>query len=214
MGNRSTLSAWRAQRTEREHAPLAAPAAVALTLERQLSGDVLDGGVASFLPFGLDDRDRATGSVLFPAEWMPTETTVGMVRVGDRVDDITVSPDGERIYAAGSDSIMVVNRLHSIVARIPIREPAKSLVTDVAGTQLFVVHYDGSVVVIDTRDYTAQTAWDGCASDVVISPDGRHLYAAHNQAADDRGSGVISMIDIACATTVATLPVSDVAALA
>jgi YVTN family beta-propeller protein len=206
MGNRSTVRAWRA--------PLAPPVAVDLTLERQVSGDPLDSGVASFLPFGLDDRDRATGSLLVPDEWMPTETAIGAVQVGGRIHDITLSPDGERIYVARSDSVVVMNRRQSIVARIPIREPGKSLVTDVDGTQLFVVHYDGSVVVIDTRDYTAQTPWDGRASDVVISPDGRHLYAAHNQGADDRANGAVSMIDIACATAVATVPVNDVAALA
>jgi DNA-binding beta-propeller fold protein YncE len=177
MGNRSTLGAWRAQRTER-------------------------------------GRDRATGSVLVPDAWMPTEAVIATVPVGGCVDDITVSPDGERIYAARSDSVVVINGWHSIVARIPIRGPAKSLAMDVAGTRLFVVHYDGSVVVINTRDYTAQTPWDGSASDVVISPDGRYLYAAHKQAADDRANGVVSMIDIACATVVATVPVNDVAALA
>ncbi|MBO0883971.1 MAG: YncE family protein, partial [Mycobacterium sp.] len=145
---------------------------------------------------------------------MPTETAIATVPVGGCVDDITVSPDGGRIYVARSDSVTVINRWHSIVASIPLRGPARSLAMDVAGTQLFVVHYDGSVVVIDTRDYTAQTPWEGCASDVVISPDGRHLYAAHNQAADDRPNGVVSVIDIACATTVATVSVNDVVALA
>jgi YVTN family beta-propeller protein len=85
---------------------------------------------------------------------------------------------------------------------------------DFAGTQLFVVHYDGLVMVINTRDYTAQTLWDGRASDVVTSRDGRHLYVAHKQAAGDGANGVVSMLDIACATTVATVPVNDVAALA
>jgi YVTN family beta-propeller protein len=145
---------------------------------------------------------------------MPTETALGAIPIGGPVHDITVGPDGERIYVARSDSIMVINRWHSIVARIPVRGPAKSLAMDAAGTQLFVVHYDGSVVVIDTRAYTAQTPWDGCASDVVVSPDGRHLYAAHEQVTDVEANGVVSIIDIACATTVATVPVNDVAALA
>jgi YVTN family beta-propeller protein len=69
------------------------------------------------------------------------------------------------------------------------------------------------VLVIDTRDHVAQTLWHGCASDVVVSPDGRHLYAAHSQVADGEAGGAISVIDIACATTVATVPVHDVAAL-
>jgi YVTN family beta-propeller protein len=186
-------------------------------LERQDSEGVLDGGVVGFLPSrlhrGLDDPDRAPGSVLDSAEWMPTETAIAAIPVGGRVHDIVVSPDGERVYVAQSDLIMVINRLHSIVARIPVRGPAKSLVMDVDGGQLFVVHYDGSVLVIDTRDYTAQTPWDGCASDVVVSPDGRYLYAAHNQVTDSGAKGVVSVVDIACATTLAEVPVNDVAAL-
>jgi YVTN family beta-propeller protein len=85
---------------------------------------------------------------------------------------------------------------------------------DAEGKLLLVVGYDGSVLVVDTRGYTAHTPWDGHASDVVISPDGRHLYAAHNQASDGGASGAVSVIDIACATTVATVAVNDVAALA
>jgi YVTN family beta-propeller protein len=85
---------------------------------------------------------------------------------------------------------------------------------DADGKQLFVVDCDGSVLVVDTRDYTAQTPWGGCASDVVVSPDGRHLYAAHNQVTDGGANGVVSVIDIACATTVATVPVKDPVALA
>ena len=123
-------------------------------------------------------------------------------------------PDGEHVYVARSDSVVVINGRHHIVARIPVSGPAKSLVLDADGKQLFVVDYDGSVLVVDTRDYTTQTPWGGGASDVVVSPDGRHLYAAHNQVTDGGANGVICVIDIVCATTVATVPVNDLAALA
>jgi YVTN family beta-propeller protein len=125
-----------------------------------------------------------------------------------------VRPDGEHVYVARSDSVVVINGRHHIVARIPVSGPAKSLVLDADGKQLFVVDYDGSVLVVDTRDYTTQTPWGGGASDVVVSPDGRHLYAAHNQVTDGGANGVICVIDIVCATTVATVPVNDLAALA
>jgi YVTN family beta-propeller protein len=165
-------------------------------------------------PRGLDYRDRVTGPLLDFGEWMPTETAIAAIPVGGRVHDVMVSPGGERIYVARSDSVMVFNRWHGVVAKIPIRGPAKSLAMDVDGTQLFVVHYDGSVVIIDTRDCTTQTPWDGCASDVAVSPDGRHLYAAHDHSTYGGANGAVSMIDIACATTVATVPVNDVTALA
>jgi DNA-binding beta-propeller fold protein YncE len=57
----------------------------------------------------------------------------------------------------------------------------KSVVMDADGKQLFVVDYARSVLLVDTRDYTAQTPWGGCTSAVVVSPDGRHLYVAHNR---------------------------------
>jgi YVTN family beta-propeller protein len=171
-------------------------------------------GVAGFQPTRLrgrpDARDHATGS----DEWTPAETAIATIPVGGRVHDITVSPDGEHVYVARSDSVMVINGRQHIVGRIPVTGPVKSLVMDADGRQLFVIDYDGSVLVIDTRDHIAQTLWDGCASDVVVSPDGRHLYAAHNQVTDGGVNGAISVIDIACATTIATVPIHDVAALA
>jgi YVTN family beta-propeller protein len=147
-------------------------------------------------------------------EWTPAETAIATIPVDGRVHDMIVGPDGEHVYVARSDSVMVINARHHIVGRIPVGGPAKSLVMDADGTQLFVVDYDGSVLVIDTGDYTAQTSWDGCASDVVVSPDGRHLYAAHNRLTDGDVNGVVSVIDIAGVTTVATVPVNNVAALA
>jgi YVTN family beta-propeller protein len=162
----------------------------------------------------VDDRDRATGSGPGSDEWTPAETAIATIPVDGRVHDITVSPDGEHVYVARSDSVMVINGGHHIVGRIPVSGSAKSLVMDAGGKQLFVVDHDGSVLVVDTHDHTTQTLWGGCASDVVVSPDGRHLYAAHNQVTDGGANGVVSVIDIACATTVATVPVNDVAGLA
>jgi YVTN family beta-propeller protein len=201
MADRATLTAWRASRVRRGRAPLAPPLRVASTGEPQVSGTV-------------DGSDRAIGSVPLSDEWTPTETAIATVPVGGRVHDITVGPGGEYVYVARSDSVVVINRHHHIVARIPVSGPAKSLVMDADGEQLFVVDYDGSVLVVDTRDYTAQTLWGSGASDVVVSPDGRRLYAAHNQVTDGGADGVVFVIDVGCATTVATVPVNNVAALA
>lgn len=210
MGSRTLLAAWRAT--------LAPPPPVASTLEPQVNEEVSDCGVVGFrhcrFPGGLDDRDCATGPGPDSYEWTPTETAIATIPVDGRVHDIAVSPDGEHVYVARSGSVIVINGRHNIVARIPVRGSAKRLLIDADGKQLFVVDYDGSVLVVDTRDYTAQTPWDGCASDVVVSPDGRHLYAAHNHVTDDEANGVVSVIDIACATTVATVSVNNVAAMA
>ena len=195
------------------HASLTPPPPVSTAVAPQGSEEVLD-GVAGFQPTRLrrrpDARDHATGS----EEWVPAETAISTIPVGGRVHDITVSPDGEHVYVARSDSVIVINGRQHIVARIPVTGPAKNLVMDAGGQQLFVMGYDGSVLVIDTREHVAQTLRDECAWDVVVSPDGRHLYAAHNQVTDGGASGAISVIDIACATTIATVPIHDVAALA
>jgi YVTN family beta-propeller protein len=201
MANRTVLTPWRVWRVRRGPAPLVPPPRVAATQEPQV-GEKLDG------PY------RATGYGPKSDEWTPAEAAVAAIPVDGRVHDMIASPDGEHIYVARSDSVVVINRHHHIVARIPVSGPAKRLVMDADGKQLFVIDYDGSVLVVDTRDYTAQTLWGGGASDVVVSPDGRHLYAAHNQVTDGGVNGVVSVIDIACATTVAAVPVNNVTALA
>ena len=163
---------------------------------------------------GVDDRDRAAGSEPDSDEWAPGETPIATIPVDGHVHDIAVSPDGGHVYVARPDSIVVIDGGHHIVGKIPLSGSAKSLVMDAGGEQLFVIDYAGSVSVVDTRDHTVQTPWGGRASDVVVSPDGRHLYAARDQVTDDGASGMVSVIDIACATPVATVPVSGVAALA
>jgi len=125
-----------------------------------------------------------------------------------------VSPDGEHVYVALSDSVVVINARQHIVARIPVSARPKSLAMAADGKRLFLVDYDGSVLVVDARDYAVQKHWDGNASDAVVSPDGRYLYVAHNRGADGGANGMVSAIDVACATIVATVLLDDVVALA
>jgi YVTN family beta-propeller protein len=200
MANHIPLTAWRASLARRGRAPLVPPPRVSSIHEPVVSDKV-------------DSPDRANGSGPDSDEWTPAETAIATIPVDGPVHDMIASPDGEHVYVARSDSVMVIDARHHIVGRIPVSGPAKSLVMDADGKQLFVIDYDGAVLVVDTRDYTAQTLWGGGASDVVVSPDGRYLYAAHNQVTDGGVSGVVSVIDVAGATTVATVPVTDVAAL-
>jgi YVTN family beta-propeller protein len=192
---RRTSRAWRGREL------LAPPPPVVWTPEPQVGEE-------------LEDWDRATGSEPDYEDSTPAETAAATISVDGRVHDIAVSPDGQHVYVARPDSIVIINSRHHIVGRIPVRGPAKSLVIGADGKQLFVVDYDGAVVVVDTRDYTAQTQWGGCASAVVVSPDGRYLYAAHNQNTDGGADDAVSVIDTTCATTIATVPLDAVVALA
>ena len=139
--------------------------------------------------------------------WAPAETVAARIPVGGRVHDIITRGEGEHVYVALSDSVTVVNGRHHIVGTIPVGAEPKRLAFDADGRRLFVVHHGGSVSVIDTRDHTVRTLCGGEDLDVVVGADGGRLYAAH-------GSGV-SVVDIAGAATIATVPVvGDVAALA
>jgi YVTN family beta-propeller protein len=162
----------------------------------------------------VDYWDGATGSETEYEESTPAEIAITTIPVDGRVHDIAVSPDGEHVYVALSDSIVVINARHHIVARIPVSARPKSLAMATDGEQLFLVDYDGSVLVVDARDYAVQKLWEVNASDAVVSPDGRYLYVAHSRNADGGTYGIVSTIDVACATIVATVLLDDVVALA
>jgi DNA-binding beta-propeller fold protein YncE len=170
MASRYSITAWRA--------PLAPPSPVASLLEPQAPEEVLASDVSGFRTRpcrGVHDGHRKARSRPDSEEWTPAETAIAAIWVDGRVHDISVSPDGEHLFVARSDSVMVINGGHHIVGSIPVTGPVKSLLMGEDGTRLFVIHYDGSVAVVDTHDYTVQTPWGGCASNVVVSPDGRHL---------------------------------------
>jgi DNA-binding beta-propeller fold protein YncE len=98
-----------------------------------------------------------------------------------------VSRDGEHAYVALSKSVTVLNGEHRVVASIPLPDHPKNLLVDADGKQLIVSQRGGSASVVDTDTYTVKTLGDRCVSDVVVSPDGRSLYAVHRQV-PDRGA--------------------------
>src|ERR1700758_2277890 len=107
-------------------APSAPPGPVVSKLESQIAGDVFDSGPGP-------DSDV----------WTPVETVIATIPVDGPVHDIAVSPDGEHVYVARADSVVVIDGGHRIVRRIPLGGAAKSLVTNAGGDQLFVIDYDG-----------------------------------------------------------------------
>jgi YVTN family beta-propeller protein len=143
----------------------------------------------------------------------PMETAISTIPVKGHVHDIAVSRNGEHAYVALSKSITVLNGEHCVVASIPLPDHPKNLLMDADGKHL-IVSQRGGASVVDTDTYTVKTLQDRCVTDVVVSPDGRYLYAAHRQAADRGDADVVTAIDIASGTTVFKIPINDVAGLA
>jgi YVTN family beta-propeller protein len=142
------------------------------------------------------------------------ETAISTIPVKGHVHDIAVSRNGEHAYVALSKSVAVLNGEHRVVAGIPLPDHPKNLLMDADGKQLIVSQRGGSVSVVDTDTYTVKTLRARCVSDVVVSPDGRYLYAVHRQASDRGDADVVAAIDIASGTTVFKIPINDVAGLA
>jgi YVTN family beta-propeller protein len=142
------------------------------------------------------------------------ETAISTIPVKGRVHDIAVNRNSEHAYDALSEAVMVLNRGHRVVANIPLPDHPKNLLMDADGKRLIVSHRGGSASVVDTDTYTVKTLRDRCLSDVVVSPDGRYLYAAHRQASVRGDADVVVAIDIASGTTVFKIPLNDVAGLA
>jgi YVTN family beta-propeller protein len=144
----------------------------------------------------------------------PVETAVSTIPVEDRVHDIAVSRNSEHAYVALSKSVTVLNGEHRVVASIPLPDHPKNLLMDADGKHLIVSLRGGSASVVDTDTYTVKTLRDRCVTDVVVSPDGRYLYAAHHKASDRWDADVLTAVDIAGGTTVFKIPLNDVAGLA
>ena len=142
------------------------------------------------------------------------ETAISTIPVNGHVHDITVSRDGERAYVALSKSVTVLNSENRVVASIPLPDHPKNLSIDADGTQLIVSQRGGSVSVVDTDTYTVKILRDCFVSDVVVSPDGRCLYAVHREVPERGVADVVTAIDIASGTTVFNIPINDVAGLA
>ena len=142
------------------------------------------------------------------------ETAISTIPVKGHVHDIAVSRNGEHAYVALPKSVAVLNGEHRVVASIPLPDHPKNLLMDADGRQLIVSQRGGSVSVVDTDTYTAKTLRDRCVSDVVVSPGGRYVYAAHRQPSDTGDADVVTAIDIASGTTVFKIPINDVAGLA
>jgi YVTN family beta-propeller protein len=144
----------------------------------------------------------------------PMKAAISTIPVKGHVHDIAVSRNGEHAYVALSKSVAVLNGEHRVVAGIPLPDHPKNLLMAADGKRLIVSQRGGSVSVVDTDTHTVKTLRGRCVSDVVVSPDGRYLYAVHRQASGRGDADVVAAIDIASGTTIFKIPINDVAGLA
>lgn len=129
-------------------------------------------------PGGLSERDGAV---------------VAKVRLGHCPRDILTSPDGELVYVLTTDSVKAINRLHQVVASIPIgAEEPKQMMMSSDGSRIYVTGYDSALSIIDAINMTAKTVGKQRCTAAAVSPDGDCIYLAHGTVVAGRRSASIS----------------------
>jgi YVTN family beta-propeller protein len=187
-------------------------------------------GVAGLVVFQLQQQSAGAQPRAFSHTIAFDEKETGPNPV---VTNLTLSPDGQRLYAAtgDQDSLPETTRIFAIdtnpnaitgVVKInPTLDVAISpekLRADVGllvapdGRRVYVARADGAVVVIDAREMVyidlipvAAAVGHTAIGQMALAPDGNHLYATtRNQ---DSGATSLSVVDVASKTVTATIDV-------
>ena len=139
-------------------------------------------------------------------EQLSSQFAVETVQLGTRVCDIVASPSADHIYVAVADCVMVINRFHNIVTKIPVGRAPKRMILSADGVFLYVIDYDGSLFIINNTDHTSTTIANSPTVAEVVSPDGGRIYLAHHAMSNERDHSWISIVD-ADGTTLARVPI-------
>ena len=152
-----------------------------------------------------------------------TNGVVGNVSTGGNFPEgIAVSPDGTRVYVAGSlGSVGAVTVIDATTNQVTATVNVPSYAFDVAvspdGKYLYVANSDldqnNSVSVVDTGTYEV-TATIGLGSsvavtNVVVSPDGTHVYATVSFPGADGSGDSVKVIDTTTNTVTTTIAHAD-----
>lgn len=129
--------------------------------------------------------------------------------IGARVGDVVADTDTDRVYVAGDDWVTAWDS-DGIAARILVGPDTKRLILTPDGALLYVVGYDGSVRVFSTADHVVTTISSMPSTAEVVSPDGRHLYAAHPAASVESAYSHISTM-AADGTSLSTVAIKNYA---
>jgi DNA-binding beta-propeller fold protein YncE len=151
-----------------------------------------------------------TGSLAFVTNQL--DPSVGIIDVGRSRQTqliptsastfrVLVAPNGRRAYATQTDGYLLVIDVatRAATALVPIARPANGLAFGVGDTLLYVTSMSGDVSVVDVRTNAVVRTWElgGTLQDVVVSPDGRTLYVAHEDSKNaidvvDASTGIVS----------------------
>jgi YVTN family beta-propeller protein len=117
-------------------------------------------------------------------------------------NSLVISPDGNRLYASGTDGIMVLDtNSNTILNTITHSDYCYSLAIHPDGSRLYVA--SGSMVqAIDTvtNVITKTLTIDGYDSSMNVHPDGSRLYITSSS------NDNVSVVDTANLTLIATIP--------
>lgn len=135
-------------------------------------------------------RDRRT-----PAQPELDGVVVAEVWLGTYPRDIVTSPSGELVYVMTADSVKAVNRVHRVIATVPIgAEEAKQMIMSPDGSRIYVTSYDGALWIIDPVSMTSKSFAKQRSTAAAVSPDGNYIYLAHGDAFGNGGSAWVSAI--------------------
>ena len=149
-------------------------------------------------------------------------TSLTSIRVGDSPIGMTVA--GSRLYVvnSGSNTLSIIDTTDNrVLGTIPVTSYPSAVAATEDGSRVYIGYYD-TVAAVDINTTTNQVTGvtniaipDLCATnecygsagglaDVVVSPDGRFVYAARQYAFDNGNPSAISYIDPVTKTVIST----------
>jgi YVTN family beta-propeller protein len=142
-----------------------------------------------------------------PARPAGTGSQLGRVPVGNGPDDITVSPDGSRVYTVNYQDITVIDTASGTATATIGLSGAVAVAFTPDSSRAYLPLLSGFLSVVDTAT-SAQVAAVPIAESpqsATVSPDGRAVYIVHGERS---GATSLSVVDTASNTVVATVPVT------
>ena len=131
-----------------------------------------------------------------------TNVVVAIIPVGDRPDELAVTPDGSRVYVVNTQSgtVSVISTAsNTVIATVPVGANPQTVTITPNGARAWVSGYSGTVVIDTATDtVVGRVPSLPLTFDVAFSPDGTRAYAADGEA--------LVVVDTATLAVVAVVP--------